>query len=106
MTGDSSFEAGVSATIFDLYGVHARTSEYTLMGKFRELFGYETSHMLRYMVLFALLKSNAYSEDGSDGQFAWSTALMNRSDVREIFGVPLYDDTSLEVLSKMRFSDQ
>jgi hypothetical protein len=81
--GDPRFDAAVAASIHDMYGTRAATNEAIIDDAVMAEFGYERSKLHMYRAAYALATSNCFSASGSDGHFAWCTAMLNRHDVRE-----------------------
>ena len=84
--GDPRFDAAVAASIHDMYGPRARTNEAVLDAAILERFGYEPEMLHVYRAAYALATSNCFSASGSDGHFAWCTAMLNRPAVRDVLG--------------------
>lgn len=84
--GDLAFETAVTTCIFDMYGPHHRHIDDLLLKRCAAEFGEDIRRLLVYRALYAIMTSNAYAEDGSDGHFAWCVGMLNRPDVREAIG--------------------
>ncbi|MDX6365559.1 MAG: hypothetical protein QOK30_635 [Nocardioidaceae bacterium] len=80
--GDPRFDAAVAAGIHDMYGPRGQINEAVLDAAIVERFGYDQATLHRYRAAYALITSNCFSVSGSDGHFAWCTALLNRPVVR------------------------
>ena len=80
--GDPRFDAAVAAGIHDMYGPRGQLNEAVLDAAIVERFGYDQHVLHIYRAAYALVTSNCFSASGSDGHFAWCTALLNRPVVR------------------------
>lgn len=80
--GDPAFDAAITASVFDMYGPHARRSEETLSAAFAQHFGHDTGRYALYRAAYALLTATVFSPAGDDGHFAWCVAMLRRADVR------------------------
>ena len=85
--GDPAFDVAVTASVFDMYGSHARASERLLDQAFAECFGVDAERVGLYRAAYALVTSNCFSLDGSDGHFAWCMDVLRRPDVRDAVGL-------------------
>lgn len=81
--GDSSLDASIACGIYDMYGTYHRENDDFLVSECVNQQGYDRHQLLVYRALYAILTSNAYSEDGADGHYAWCIDILNRPDVRE-----------------------
>ncbi len=81
--GDSSLDASIACGIYDMYGRYHRENDDVLLSECVNQQGYDRHQLLVYRALYAILTSNAYSEDGADGHYAWCVDTLNRHDVRE-----------------------
>lgn len=79
--GDPHFDAAITASIFDMYGPHARQSEDILTGKFADRFGHDRTRYGLYRAAYAVITCAYYAPDGNDGHFAWCAAMLRRPDV-------------------------
>lgn len=84
--GESSFDVSIACGIFNMYGTYHRENDDYLMSKFAEHHGYDRRRLLVYRALYAILTSNVYSEEGTDGHYGWCVNALNRDDVREALG--------------------
>lgn len=84
--GDAAFETAVTTCIFDMYGPDHRRIDDMLMERCVSDLGEDRDTLLVYRALYAIMTSNAYAEDGSDGHFEWCVAMLNRDDVRVALG--------------------
>lgn len=82
--GDNTFEAAVAAGVFDMYGPQARASDDALTRRLTTDFGHSPDLILLYRAAYSVITANAYSADGSDGNFAWCAASLERDDVAEL----------------------
>lgn len=80
--GDPAFDAAVTASIFDMYGPHARTSEDALTRAFSTRFDHDPTVYNLYRAAYAVATCTCFSTDGSDGHFAWCTRMLSRPEVR------------------------
>lgn len=85
--GDPRFDAAVAASIYDMYGVRARTNEDVLESAVIAEFGYDRRALHLYRAAYALTTSNCYSASGSDGHFEWCARVLERSDVKDAIGL-------------------
>lgn len=81
--GDPSLDASIACGIYNMYGEHHREIDDVLMSECVNRMGYDRHTLLVYRALYAMLTSNSYSEDGSDGHYAWCVNTLNRDDVRD-----------------------
>ncbi len=87
MVGDPAFDASVASAIFDMYGPKSRQSDEQVADAVCQALGHRRNMLLAYRALYALLTSNAYSADGSDGHFRWYVEMLRRQDVRKALGL-------------------
>ncbi len=80
--GDTAFDATIACGSYNLYGQHFRQTDDSLVSICVDRHGFDRQRLLIYRALYALLTSNAYSEDGRDGHFGWCVGNLNRDDVR------------------------
>ena len=73
---------GVSASIHNMYGPHGRAQDDQLTTHLAREFGCEREILLTYKAVYAIASASLFTADGSDGHFAWCTAILNRPDVR------------------------
>ena len=85
--GDPAFDASIAGAIFNMYGPHARAIDDEVTASLAVELGYPEPVLLAYRSVYGLLTSNAYSDDGSDGHYAWYVVMLNRSDIREALGL-------------------
>jgi hypothetical protein len=85
--GDPVFETAITTCIFDMYGPHHRRTDDLLLRRCVAELGEDRQLLLVYRALYAILTSNAYADDGSDGHFEWCVAMLNRADVRIAVGM-------------------
>jgi len=81
--GDHTFEASITAGVFDMYGPGARASDDALTAVLAERHGHSLARMLLYRAAYAIATACAFSRDGTDGHFAWCAAVLERADVVE-----------------------
>lgn len=80
--GDPAFDAAITASIFDMYGPNARTTEDILTRAFLERFDHDLVTYNVYRGAYAIITATCFSSDGSDGHFAWCARMLARPDVR------------------------
>jgi hypothetical protein len=85
--GDPAFDASVASAIFNMYGPHARDIDDEVTDAFVLSLGFERRVMLAYRAAYALITSNAYAPDGSDGHYRWCVTMLRREDVRSSLGL-------------------
>lgn len=86
--GDPAFDASVACGIYNMYGPHHRKLDDILMDACVSRLGHSRNQLLIYRALYAVLTSNAYSEDGTDGHYAWCVEQLDRDDVQEALSRP------------------
>lgn len=79
--GDPRMDAAVTALITDMYGPHGPARVTVLTRTFAGELGYPIDVLLAYQAAYATATSNAFTDDGSDGHFAWCVAQLNRPDL-------------------------
>jgi aminoglycoside phosphotransferase (APT) family kinase protein len=79
--GDPRMDASITALITDMYGPHGPARANALTHKFATELGYPIDVMLVYQAAYAIATSNAFTDDGRDGHFAWCVAQLNRPDL-------------------------
>ena len=84
--GDPAFDAAVAASVFDMYGPHARDSEERLDAAILERFGHDPRRLGIHQAAYALVTSTCFSPSGSDGHFEWCARMLERDDVRAAVG--------------------
>lgn len=82
--GDSALDASVACGVYNMYGPHHRQLDEVFLGACETSLGYSRERLLLYRALYGVVSSNAYSEDGSDGQYAWCVENLLREDIREV----------------------
>jgi aminoglycoside phosphotransferase (APT) family kinase protein len=85
--GDARFDAGITASIMNMYGPHALSITRDLTGRIAQELGYSPDVLLTYQAAYAMVTSNAFTSDGSDGHFAWCIAQLRRAEVSEAIGL-------------------
>jgi aminoglycoside phosphotransferase (APT) family kinase protein len=65
--GDPRLEAGIAASIMNMYGPHGSAIATTLARRFAAEFGYPVDILVLYRAVYAVATSNIFSADGSDG---------------------------------------
>jgi hypothetical protein len=84
--GESSFDASIACSIFNMYGTYQREHDDYLMAEFAEHHGCDRHRLLVYRALYAILTSNVHSEQSTDRHYAWCVDVLNRDDIREALG--------------------
>lgn len=82
--GDSALDASVACGVYNMYGPHHRRIDDVFLTTCEARLGYSRARLLLYRALYSIMSSNAYSEDGSDGQYAWCAENLLRDDLREV----------------------
>lgn len=81
--GDPAFDAAVTASVMDMYGPRAQTTEAELDAAFSARFAHPPELVALYRAAYALATSTEFSSSGSDGHFAWCARMLRRKDIRE-----------------------
>jgi len=84
--GDTTFDVTIACGSYNLYGKNYRLTDDYLMAESVDRHKFDRQHLLAYRALYALLTSNAYSEEGTDGHYGWCVEALKRNDVREALG--------------------
>jgi aminoglycoside phosphotransferase (APT) family kinase protein len=79
--GDPRFDAAVTASVFDMYGPHARASERALDSAFADRFGYDDSVLALYRGAYALATATWFGAGPHDGHFRWCLRVLARPEV-------------------------
>lgn len=77
--GDPTFDAAITASIFDMYSPQAAMTEAIL----DEALAADPIRRALYRAAYALATANCFSASGSDGHFAWCIKMLERPDIRE-----------------------
>ena len=87
------FDAGdsLASGLYNMYGPNHLQIDKRFLKACEGRLGYSRSRLLLYRALYTLAASNAYSEDGSDGQYAWCVAALQREDVRDTLAQEVID---------------
>lgn len=80
--GDPAFDASISSAIFNMYGPHAKIIENEVTIAIASAFGYDIKLLLAYKAVYAIITSNAYGLDKSDGHYQWCVRMLRREDIR------------------------
>ena len=86
--GDHLFDQATAAGFYDMYGSRARAFDDALLNRWVGERGPERDRALLYRAAYALAGANTYSSTGQDGHFDWCVRVLERSDVREVLGLP------------------
>ena len=81
--GDQLLEASIACGTYNMYGASYRINDDYLVEKCERRLGFDRADLLIYRALYAILTSNAYSEDGTDGHYEWCVGMLNRDDIRD-----------------------
>lgn len=79
---EPELDAAIASAVLDMYSTRAAEVEATLTDAVVARFGYQRDVVLAYKGVYALLTSNVYSPEGTDGHFAWCSAMLARDDIR------------------------
>lgn len=82
--GDPRFDAAVCAAVVDMYGPHADRITDELTAHFSGALGYEAEVLRLYQAAYALATGTFFSQDGSDGHFAWAAGQLARPELRSL----------------------
>ena len=84
-SGDPLFDAVLSTLIFDMYSPHMQHARKTLREMHAQHIGqaFEAIYPL-YKAAYALITSNAYSENGADGHFQWCINILNDEETHKL----------------------
>jgi aminoglycoside phosphotransferase (APT) family kinase protein len=85
--GDPAFDCAIAAGITDMYGPDARKLRQTLVEDLAGTLGYRAELLQLYLMVYAIVVSNAYDPLGRDGHFAWCVDLLNGEDLRGPVGM-------------------
>lgn len=85
--GDPAFDAAITASIFDMYGPNARSSEDILNRALLERFDHDPVTYDIYRGAYAVISATCFSDDGSDGHFAWCVRMLSRPEVRSAIDI-------------------
>ncbi|RZU63205.1 aminoglycoside phosphotransferase family protein [Zhihengliuella halotolerans] len=79
---EPELDAAIASAVLDMYGPHAADIEGELTDALVERFDLNRDALVAYKGVYALMTSNVYSPDGTDGHFAWCSAILARPDVQ------------------------
>jgi serine/threonine protein kinase len=82
--GDSTLDASFACGIYNMYGPHHRQIDELFLKACEARLGYSRERLLLYRALYAIIQSNAFSETGSDGHYAWCIENLLRDDIRSV----------------------
>ena len=85
--GDPAFDVAVTASVYDMYGPHARETEERLDAVLARRFGHDPARLDVYRAAYALATSTCFGSAGQDGHFTWYVAVLRRARVREALGL-------------------
>jgi hypothetical protein len=84
-SADPFFDAVVSTLIFDMYSPHMQKTRENLWNMYSQKWGQPFRDIYPlYRATYALMTSNAYSEDGDDGHFRWCVDILNDEETNMI----------------------
>ena len=78
--GDPTFDAAITASIFDMYGPQAAKTEAIL----DDALAADPERRAIYRAAYALATANCFSASGSDGHFAWCVRMLERTEIQEV----------------------
>jgi aminoglycoside phosphotransferase (APT) family kinase protein len=84
--GDPRLDAGICAAVLNMYGPQAGQITRGLTSQLAGALGYEEEVLVLYQAAYALATSNAFTDDGTDGHFAWCARQLVRADVSALLG--------------------
>ena len=82
--GDSMLDASFACGIYNMYGPHHRQIDAIFLTACGARLGYSRERLLLFRALYAIIQSNAFSETGSDGHYAWCVETLLREDIRSV----------------------
>lgn len=82
--GDPRLDAGISAAIANMYGKTAAEITRTLTTEFATALDYPIEVLVLYQAAYAIATSNAFTDDGNDGHFAWCVARLTSPEVTAV----------------------
>jgi hypothetical protein len=85
--GDPRLDAAITASIMNMYGAHAAAITGELTARFAEELSYPLEALLIYQAAYAVVTSNAFTPDGSDGHFSWCLDQLRRPDIAAVLGL-------------------
>lgn len=81
--GDPAFDTAITASIYDMWGPHARDVEGQLDDVLMAAFGHDRHRLMIYPAAYALVTACCFGTDLSDGHFSWCIDMLTRADVRD-----------------------
>lgn len=85
--GDPRLDAAITASVMNMYGLHASEITQALTRRLADQLGYPADVLVIYQAAYAAATSNAFTSDGTDGHFAWCIDQLRRRDVTRLLGV-------------------
>jgi len=85
--GDPAFDASISSAIFNMYGQHARSIIHKVTRVVCDSLNIEIEVLLAYRAVYAIMTSNLYSPDGTDGHFKWCINMLHQKELRSVLGL-------------------
>jgi len=85
--GDPRFDAAITAATMNMYGPHALSIARNMTACIAQELNYPPDALLTYQAAYAVITSNAFTSDGSDGHFTWCIRQLQRVDVSEAIGL-------------------
>jgi hypothetical protein len=85
--GDPRFDAGVCASLMNMYGDHAIAITDALTKRFAAELAYPVQALVHYQGAYAVATANVFTADGSDGHFTWATQQLTRPMMSTVLGL-------------------
>jgi hypothetical protein len=85
--GDPFFDLAVTASVFDMYGPHARRTEAAIDRAAAGRFGLAPERLALYRAAYAIATASVYAPGGEDGHFRWCVEMLRREDIVALLGV-------------------
>jgi aminoglycoside phosphotransferase (APT) family kinase protein len=82
--GDAEFDATITSAVYDMWSSRAQLRQHQFDTLLERRFGYDLEHLLVLRAAYAVIIANAYDPKGEDGQFWWSSTLLNRPDIHDL----------------------
>jgi aminoglycoside phosphotransferase (APT) family kinase protein len=85
--GDPRLDAGISAAIMNMYGPHAADVTTDLTARLAAALDYPPEVLVLYRAGYAVATANAFTDDGTDGHFAWCATQLGSPAVTAALGL-------------------
>jgi len=85
--GDPRFDAGVTASIFDMYGAHAQQITTRLTAELADRLGHDPDVLVVYRAAYAVVTCTLFGSDEHDGHFAWCVRQLRAPDTSRVLGL-------------------